>query len=289
MKSIYQNNIKKYIEKSLLGLDRMFPSTGIPILQYHRISNNFSEKIHTTTVKPDEFIKQMDYLVENNYRVIHLQDVLHLIGTPEVKKNKYIAITFDDGHKDNLQHAYPILQSRNFTATVFIVPGYVGEKGYFDDHGRVENGASSESARYYEFMSWNELRQISDVFKIESHTQHHLDLTTISDADCLRSELSDPIKSIEDNLGYTPRYLCYPYGKFNDKIMKMLPDLGYKAAFGSEYGVNSRGTNIISMHRNTVGMGIHEVQFRLLLSNKIRVYKMIAESNSIRWLKTCLK
>jgi peptidoglycan/xylan/chitin deacetylase (PgdA/CDA1 family) len=53
-----------------------------------------------------------------------------LIKGENIRENT-IAITFDDGYKDNYLNAYPILKKYNVTATIFLVTGYIGTGNLF--------------------------------------------------------------------------------------------------------------------------------------------------------------
>jgi hypothetical protein len=85
----------------------------VPILMYHYVSNPPSDADKyrlDLSVTPANFAAQMDYLAREGYypiRVPDLGDYL-LNGTP--LPSKPIAITFDDGYRDNYENAFPVLK-----------------------------------------------------------------------------------------------------------------------------------------------------------------------------------
>ena len=108
------------------------------------------------------------------------------------ERGRLAAITFDDGYADNWVYAYPILKEMKVPAHLFLTSGRIGEGGVrktlFDYwSGRVsmeelysprsmavahaefvKHGSSSE------FLTWEELDLMRDVFTFGAHGKHHL-------------------------------------------------------------------------------------------------------------------
>jgi len=98
---------------------------GSLILCYHRINDDNHSCLRPTKV--EAFEKQMRYLSKAYHPeplekiVQHLQD-----GTPSDPPSGSLAITFDDGYRDNYENAYPILKKYGIPATLFLTTGYIG-------------------------------------------------------------------------------------------------------------------------------------------------------------------
>ena len=95
----------------------------IPILTYHSIDDSGS----IISTDPKKFRAQMQHLVDTSCSVISLADIVTCIRNNRPLPPKSVAITFDDGFKNFLNIAYPILKEFEFTATVFLVPGFCGQ------------------------------------------------------------------------------------------------------------------------------------------------------------------
>jgi peptidoglycan/xylan/chitin deacetylase (PgdA/CDA1 family) len=70
-----------------------------------------------------DFEKQIAHLARN-YKVISLDEIVERVK----KRNSLrscVAITFDDGFRDNYENAYPILKKYNVPATIFLTTGYI--------------------------------------------------------------------------------------------------------------------------------------------------------------------
>jgi peptidoglycan/xylan/chitin deacetylase (PgdA/CDA1 family) len=67
----------------------------------------------------------MEYLKKNRH-VVPLSDVIkHFRGELELSRYS-VAVSFDDGYRDNYDNAYPVLRSLELPATVFLTVGYIG-------------------------------------------------------------------------------------------------------------------------------------------------------------------
>jgi peptidoglycan/xylan/chitin deacetylase (PgdA/CDA1 family) len=97
------------------------------ILNYHRVlpSNKIDNSLVNISVSTDNFINQLNYLTKN-FNIISLDELLlHL----KSKSNEFkIVITFDDGYRDNLNYAYPILEKFNAPATIYIITKFINNK-----------------------------------------------------------------------------------------------------------------------------------------------------------------
>jgi peptidoglycan/xylan/chitin deacetylase (PgdA/CDA1 family)/CelD/BcsL family acetyltransferase involved in cellulose biosynthesis len=92
---------------------------GARIFYYHRV-NNDSDPFFTST-PADVFEAQMRYLAKH-YRVVSLPEVSQHLGSRDSSET-VVAVTFDDGYRDNYEFAYPILKQYNLPATIFLTTG----------------------------------------------------------------------------------------------------------------------------------------------------------------------
>jgi peptidoglycan/xylan/chitin deacetylase (PgdA/CDA1 family) len=96
-------------------------SRRFQILGYHKISPDqhpFFPPVH-----PDTFEKHMEFL-KTCYKVMGLQELVSRAAQGEVPE-RAVAITFDDGYRDNYEYAFPILKKYQFPATIFVATGAI--------------------------------------------------------------------------------------------------------------------------------------------------------------------
>ena len=140
----------------------------IPILMYHSIAampkGTVMRSLH---VPPKLFRLQMWLLKILGYKGLSMNELQpYLTGD---KQGKVVGITFDDGFKNNLTYALPILKKFEFSATCYIISQNIGGINYWDlDKGIPENPLMNE----------NEIKQwIDGGMEIGSHTQNHTHLS----------------------------------------------------------------------------------------------------------------
>lgn len=95
----------------------------IAILYYHRI-NKLTADYNQTNVKPSHFEEHMEVLWEN-YDVVSLESIYS--GDAFKTNRNAVAITFDDGYKDVISNAAPILNRFGFPFTCLITTENIGK------------------------------------------------------------------------------------------------------------------------------------------------------------------
>jgi peptidoglycan/xylan/chitin deacetylase (PgdA/CDA1 family) len=77
-------------------------------------------------VTPANFQEQLD-VIKRRYRPMSLQQLIQSIEEKRITPYS-VAVTFDDGYRDNLLYGKPVLEQYAIPATVFITCGYVGKQ-----------------------------------------------------------------------------------------------------------------------------------------------------------------
>jgi peptidoglycan/xylan/chitin deacetylase (PgdA/CDA1 family) len=123
-------------------------------------------------------------------------------------------LTFDDGHRSDVEIAAPILQARGLTARFFITAGWTGTKtGY---------------------MGWAEVRSLHEAgFSIGAHGWSHKLLTHCGD-DELQMELVQSRLTLEDKLGSSVVTMSLPGGRSDRRVLAACAAAGYTQVYTSE-------------------------------------------------------
>jgi peptidoglycan/xylan/chitin deacetylase (PgdA/CDA1 family) len=95
---------------------------AFPILTYHRVNDDADDFL--PAVPASVFERHMAY-VASAYRVMPLAEMVERAQKGSLPRNS-LAITFDDGYRDNLTHAAPILHRLGLPATIFLATGLIG-------------------------------------------------------------------------------------------------------------------------------------------------------------------
>ena len=171
-----------------------------------------SPKLSMSEYHVNKFSAFLDLLKANSYETTVLREYFN---TEPSKRQKKIALTFDDGLKNFYEHAYPLLEQKKCKITLFAVAGLCGKKSSWDV---FDNGAH---------LSELELRTIAGSgHEIGSHTLTHASLPHL-DNEYLLEELRKSKRILEDVIGTAVTSISFPHGNWNDRIWKSAQEAGY--------------------------------------------------------------
>jgi peptidoglycan/xylan/chitin deacetylase (PgdA/CDA1 family) len=151
-----------------------------------------------------------------------------------------VALTFDDGYANLLDHAVPVLRVSSLPATVFVVPGRLGH---------VADWPSPAPDAERRLLTLAEVERLRDVgFEIGAHGWTHIDLTACS-AQQRSDEIGRCFEFVKDRLGVSRPVFCYPWGRFDDDVVGDVRRAGFAAAVASGWGRWHRHTDLYRLRR----------------------------------------
>ena len=216
---------------------------ALPILMYHRIASDGPSGLAPYRVSRDRFERQLAYLRRHGYRTISLaqwHDARH--RRDGIVDDRVVLLTFDDGYRDFLTDAWPLLRAFGFGATLFVATDWVG--------GRAEWDRSfGEPA---ELLGWDELRCLAAAgVEIGAHSRSHPWLTRLP-ADRIVAEGLESRQRLESELGRPVTFMAYPYGDENLLVRRAMAGCGYAAALSTRPGLTRLADNPMSMPRQLI-------------------------------------
>lgn len=221
------------------------PGRLVPILLYHHIGE-IGRRSRSYLVQ-GAFDRQIERMARWGCSVDDLAVLAARMGEGKRIPPGTAAITFDDGWSDNLP-AFETLARFGFPATVFLVSGRIGWKGY---------------------LGWGEIRDARRAgISFGAHTVTHPRLTELPPAEA-RAELGDSKKAIEDGLGEEVPLFCYPYGFFNRAVRDMVRQAGYRAACCNSPGRLWPDGDLFALKRVTM---TYRMRSRLLMAAALSGY-----------------
>lgn len=107
---------------------------SLVVLMYHRVLPQDSPVRRTE--QPGMYVSPETlglHLIElkRHFELVHLDDWLRRAKSGRVLPRLACALTFDDGWRDNWQHALPVLREHGAPATIFLISTYVGTTARF--------------------------------------------------------------------------------------------------------------------------------------------------------------
>jgi peptidoglycan/xylan/chitin deacetylase (PgdA/CDA1 family) len=231
-------------------------TVSVPILMYHEVTPRPLPAFRKYSITPDELSAQLQWLRRAGYATVNMDAVCSAWRGERELPARAVAITFDDGLRDCVEHAVPVLAAHGFTATFYIVAGLVG---------MTSQWLLAERGFEFPMADWAMLRAAEDAeMYCESHTVSHPRLAKLSPAAC-REELALSRKLLEDGLGRSVRHLAYPFGSFSPEVRDIAGEMGYTTACTVVEALASPPDDLLALPRVPVigGEGMRDFESRL--------------------------
>jgi peptidoglycan/xylan/chitin deacetylase (PgdA/CDA1 family) len=217
--------------------------TYVPILLYHyiRVNPNPRDRVgFGLSTPPAMFRSQMQYLADHDFHVISLHEAVGAIKDHAPLPSRPVVLTFDDGYADFFTAAVPVMETHGFTATDFVVSGFLGRAGYLTPSQVVAADGMG--------------------YTIGAHTVNHLALAGLSDARAAW-QIRQSQLTLESLLGHPIFDFAYPYGSFNDYDIAQVKKDGFETAVSTLYGTLHTPGQLYYLSRMRIGGGVSLTYF----------------------------
>jgi peptidoglycan/xylan/chitin deacetylase (PgdA/CDA1 family) len=216
-------------ELSALGSRRVWRRPGLRILLYHSVGSTVAHDSYGISISAALFERHMAVLAASQGVSIVDIDPKQLSGL-----NLRVAVSFDDGYKDNLYVAAPILLKHRIPFTVFATTSFIRQNSK-------------------DYLSHSELRGLSSLpgVTIGSHGATHIRLLDCDDG-ALWEELHGSRRYLEDVIGAPVTAIAYPHGSVNLRVADMARRAGYTLGVCSRCDINSENRNPLLLCRSEV-------------------------------------
>lgn len=224
----------------------------VPILMYHYTSDppaNADKYRLDLSVTPANLREQLEWLHENGYTTISLYQLASALANVATLPEKSVILTFDDGHRDNYENAFPLLQEFGMTATFFIITDLPDEWNE-------------------QYMTWPMIQEMAAAgMDMEIHTRSHPDLRE-RDADYLADQIGYAQDRLAAETQKTPRFLAYPGGAYDDATIAAVQQLDLWGAVRTSFGIEHQFDRRYKLDRVRVRNSTSLWQFVRLLDGK---------------------
>lgn len=108
---------------------------SLSVIAYHSVTAGASPLNDWCYIEAANFDRQMRWLAQQPVDVLPLNDAVRALSQGQLRRNT-VALTFDDGYRDNVEVALPVLRQHGFPATIFLTTGLIGTNSALW-HGRI--------------------------------------------------------------------------------------------------------------------------------------------------------
>ena len=249
IKQSLKNGVYRALGETAVGVGALDgeQERTLRVLMYHKV-NDVPE--NSVTVPVDRFDEQMAQLGELGYQPVTLDAVLdhYLLGTP--LPAGAVLITFDDGYRDNLANAAPVLQKYAYPAVIFVPVGYLsGTRPLPHDEHLAARGIVNAP------LSWEDLAELEAAgIRVESHGIGHRPLADLEVDEAAREITLSKLR-LEERLGRPVRAFSYVKGSeahYKPVHLSLVRQAGYDVAFTAVSGANSASTDPLQLRRYSI-------------------------------------
>ncbi len=245
------------------------------VLAYHEVRDEVRNYPDPYAVDSAALVRQFEWLRGNGYTVVNLDQIIAARQGGKPLPAKAVLLTFDDAYLSFYTRVYPLLREFHFSALLGVVGKWIdnppGEPVLYGEKDTVSDAS---------FPTWNQLREManSGLVEIASHTynlhrgvpanpQGNLQAaattriydavtdTYENDADWrarVRADLAHSTNIIERKTGHRPRAIVWPYGSYNDELVRITGELGMTIGVTLDDGANTPDVPLTSLRRALV-------------------------------------
>ena len=208
----------------------------VPILLYHRFGPVVSDSMTVTTAV---FRSQLGYIREKGFTVIPLRQLVDYYqrkGPPPPPGS--VVIVADDAHKSVYTDMLPLVKKYHIPVTLFIYPSAISNASYA--------------------MTWEELREVkkTGLFDLQGHTYWHPNfkkekrrLPGAEYEKFVDMQLRRSKDRLGKELGVAIDMLAWPFGIYDDELIRHASGAGYTAGFTIERRPAGSGDNVMKIPR----------------------------------------
>jgi peptidoglycan/xylan/chitin deacetylase (PgdA/CDA1 family) len=214
------------------------PRAGLRVVHYHYVFDD----------ERDAFARQLAFLAAT-YEPVSLSEAVERLRSGGLQGGE-VVVTFDDGFRNQVAKAAPLLAERGFSACFFLLTGLVGADGQEAERicrDRLHLPLPVEP------MTWGDAEALLALgHEVGSHTRSHPDLTALGVRE-LDEELGGSRAELERRLGRAPTHFSAPYGdarRFSEAVSEAARRAGYTSCATAQRGLNTAAADVYALRRD---------------------------------------
>jgi peptidoglycan/xylan/chitin deacetylase (PgdA/CDA1 family) len=221
-------------------LDGILLRNAAVVVAFHRVQD--APRSDVLSIGTGMFERHCRFFKEE-FDVVPLRDLLERLERGLCIDHQ-LAITFDDGYRDNFVNAMPVLKKLSLPATFFVVSRWIGTATvpWWDREAGVR----------HPLMALDEIKALSqNGFDIGAHTRTHVDLGRVDGA-MAWEEIAGARLDLEEQLGMPVDLFAYPYGRrenLTDENRDLVKAAGFRCCCSCYGGITTAGADPFQLPR----------------------------------------
>lgn len=204
------------------------------VWQLHRVRPNLSDndELRTYEITPKRLETLIQTYMQNGYEFVSMDTVYSYVMSESKCKNKFVAVTLDDGYEDNYSVAYPIFKKYKIPFCIYVAQAYI-------------LGKKSASDKFdFKMLSIEQLIELSNetLCTLGGHTFSHIRLNRLSNEEQYK-EIIECKLWLENVIDKTVEHYAFPYGEYTQDTIDIMKQIGVKcsvAAWGGGVRITHR-------------------------------------------------
>lgn len=214
------------------------------ILCYHRFDDN-KPKLRHTNIASKVFLQQINSIKAKGGQFVSLASVVTPLRNSKPTPNNVVVITVDDAYKSFYEKAFPILKNEKIPFTLCVYVEAVNNK-------------------YGDYMTWEQVKEVSKYGEIALHSYAHKDLTKLSKEE-LAKDTTEAMAIFEKKMGFKPKYYAYPFGLYNPEVKHAIKGAGFESILTVDGGAVNDKSDPLSLERIAIN---EDTDFNLAMGVK---------------------
>lgn len=213
-------------------------TSKVAVLGYHGFTEDPS-RVRDMWIHIDKFRAQMQTLTDNKIPVISMSDLLAWRRGEKNIPPFSVVLTMDDGWDSVHSLAFPVLKEFGYPFTIYLYTDFLGGGG--------------------KSLSLEQIKELVEAgAEIGSHSMSHQDLRKKGPRSderyevYLKAETAGSRKILREKLGLDPVTFAYPYGTYNEAVLKAAKEAGYEAMVTVRGQKVDWETDLAELHRYIV-------------------------------------
>lgn len=260
----------------LAGISPVSAGSAVTILCYHDVGQVKSDFM----ISRDNLAAHLDYLKQNGYNPISLQQYIDANTNGAPLPDKPILLTFDDGYISFYNEVYPLLKQYKYPAVLAVVTNWE---------------IAQKPADVGQLVNWQQMKEMeqSGLVAIASHSHNlHHQVTVNPNGDSgeagasliyrngqyesledykarVARDLDENQRIFERELGHKVEAIVWPYGEYTLYGLDIAKSLGFKVGLGlgGRYNAVPNEKSLLEARRGLIYKNPATQQFAQFVKN----------------------